>query len=115
MDHDDLLAFDAERQAEHEADCPAEIRIGAAGDVLAAAGGNVRQLDRKLMPGGFLGEFDLLFRVRKALFTTPPDVGVVFSWRRKGEEVWRGPASIMRLTDPTNSVAYMIYGGNPTR
>ena len=107
-----ILAFDALAQSALEAQFPAEIQLPGT-PVLACAGGNLRHTDLQAIAGGMLGEFDLLFRIRKTLLDRLPELGTPLQWRRAGETTWRGTASLIRASDPSDRVAFLLYAGNP--
>lgn len=113
MNVDDLLAYDAETQADFEACSPAVVQFGSGAEI-ACAGGNLRETDLRFVPGGMLGEFTLVFRVRKArLPDGPPDLGGTFRWKRSTDTDWRGEAMIARVSDPRAGVAYTVFGKLP--
>ena len=69
----DLLERRLDVQMEMEAMFPAAIEIaGLTSAPVAAAGGNLRTNAPTLIGGGLLGDYDLVFRVRKELLAGVP-------------------------------------------
>ena len=113
MDPAEILAFDGAAQLDMEESFPAVLLFAGDATEYACAGGHLRDNDLRAVPGGLLDDYDVAFRIRRAILATPPRLGSRFQWKRQGEAGWRPASAVMRIADPSRSAAYMIYGSNP--
>lgn len=101
MTASDLLAFRGPLQAEFEAILPALITLPNVAGSIPCAGGSLKETGESLRLGGEFAEFELTFRVRKALLPAVPSPGTRIGFNG-------ATYRIMRVANPTSDVAYYI-------
>jgi len=74
-----LTAFRAKARAQSESLYPATVKLGGSDTALAATTAGLRKKER-LAVGGMLDDDDIVFRVRKELIDTLPEVGSRILW-----------------------------------